>query len=205
MVHRKQHCTWQNNARSLGQKRCHGQRITAESPTRIFRPLQVNLRETGKKFSSYSQECGSVPHRRDVWFTSTNLSYLRHYTSLSFLSSNEFSSSLCVQTGSGAHPASYASVPGVLSPGVKRGQGVTLTAYPHLVPRSRMSMTYTSSSPLSPAWHVAGQLYFTFYLFEALSCSLRFSVSEKQPMDTFCPSVCREFQYRSCWHLSVAF
>jgi hypothetical protein len=27
-------------------------------------------------------------------------------------------------------------VPGVLSPGVKRGRGVTLTTHPHLVPRS---------------------------------------------------------------------
>jgi hypothetical protein len=38
-------------------------------------------------------------------------------------------------------------VPGVLSPGVKRGRGVTLTTHPHLVPRSRMSRSYTSSSP----------------------------------------------------------
>jgi hypothetical protein len=30
-------------------------------------------------------------------------------------------------------------VPGVLSPGLKRGRGVTLTTHPHLVPRSRMS------------------------------------------------------------------
>jgi hypothetical protein len=36
---------------------------------------------------------------------------------------------------------------GVLSPGVKRGRGVTLTTHPHLVPRSRMSMSYTSSAP----------------------------------------------------------
>jgi hypothetical protein len=45
----------------------------------------------------------------------------------------DFSSSPCVQTGSGAHPASYPMVAGVLSPGVKRGRGVTLTTYPHLV------------------------------------------------------------------------
>jgi hypothetical protein len=38
-------------------------------------------------------------------------------------------------------------VPGVLSPGVKRGRGVTLTTHPHLVPRSRMSRSYTSSLP----------------------------------------------------------
>jgi hypothetical protein len=36
-------------------------------------------------------------------------------------------------------------VPGVLSPGVKRGRGVTLTTHPHLVPRLRMSRSYTSS------------------------------------------------------------
>jgi hypothetical protein len=36
-------------------------------------------------------------------------------------------------------------VPGVLSPGVKCGRGVTLTTRSHLVPRSRMSRGYTSS------------------------------------------------------------
>jgi hypothetical protein len=35
----------------------------------------------------------------------------------------------------------------VLSPGVKRGRGVTLTTHPHLVPRSRMSTSYRSSPP----------------------------------------------------------
>jgi hypothetical protein len=33
------------------------------------------------------------------------------------------------------------------STGLKRGQGVTLTAHPHLVPRSRMNRNYTSSPP----------------------------------------------------------
>jgi hypothetical protein len=40
-------------------------------------------------------------------------------------------------------------VPGVLFPRVKCGQGVTLTAHPHLVRRSRMSRSYTSSLPSS--------------------------------------------------------
>jgi hypothetical protein len=35
----------------------------------------------------------------------------------------DFSSSLCVQTGSGAHPSSCPMVPGVLSPGVKARPG----------------------------------------------------------------------------------
>jgi hypothetical protein len=38
-------------------------------------------------------------------------------------------------------------VPGVLSPGLKRGRGVTLIIHPHLVPRSRMSRSYSSSPP----------------------------------------------------------
>jgi hypothetical protein len=56
----------------------------------------------------------------------------------------DFSSSLCVQTFSGAHPASCTMDTGVLSPGVKRGRGVTLTSHPHLVPRSKMSRSYIS-------------------------------------------------------------
>jgi hypothetical protein len=36
-------------------------------------------------------------------------------------------------------------VPEVLSPGVNRGRGVTLTTHPHLVPRLSMSRSYTSS------------------------------------------------------------
>jgi hypothetical protein len=39
-------------------------------------------------------------------------------------------------------------VPGVLSPGIKRGRGVMLTTHPHLVPRLRMSRSYTSSHPI---------------------------------------------------------
>jgi hypothetical protein len=38
-------------------------------------------------------------------------------------------------------------VPGVLSPGLKHGLGVTLTTHPHLVPRLRMNRSYTSSPP----------------------------------------------------------
>jgi hypothetical protein len=48
----------------------------------------------------------------------------------------DFSSSLCVQTGSGAHPASCTTGTGGPFPGVERCRGVTLTTHPHLVPRS---------------------------------------------------------------------
>jgi hypothetical protein len=54
----------------------------------------------------------------------------------------DFSSSLCVQTGSGPTQPPVQWVPGL-----KRGRGVTLTTHPHLLPRSRMSRSYTSSLP----------------------------------------------------------
>jgi hypothetical protein len=38
-------------------------------------------------------------------------------------------------------------VPGVFSPGVKRGRGVTLTTHHHVVPRSWLSRSYTSFPP----------------------------------------------------------
>jgi hypothetical protein len=59
----------------------------------------------------------------------------------------DFASSLCVQTGSGDHPASYPMGSGVLSLGVKRSWFMTWTTHPHLVPRSRMSRSYISSPP----------------------------------------------------------
>jgi hypothetical protein len=59
----------------------------------------------------------------------------------------DFSSSLCVQTGSVPTQPPVQRVPGVFSPRIKRGRGVTLTTNPHLVSRSWMSRSYTSSSP----------------------------------------------------------
>jgi hypothetical protein len=40
---------------------------------------------------------------------------------------DDFSSSFCFQTGSGTLPAPVQWVPGVIFPGLKRGQGETLT------------------------------------------------------------------------------
>jgi hypothetical protein len=58
----------------------------------------------------------------------------------------DFSSNLCVQTGSEAHPASCKMGTGDPFSGAKRGRGVTLTTLPPRAPRSRMS-SYTSSPP----------------------------------------------------------
>jgi hypothetical protein len=43
-------------------------------------------------------------------------------------------------------------IPGVLSPGLKRGRGVTLTTHLKIVPRSIMSRIYTSA----PIWRLYG-------------------------------------------------
>jgi hypothetical protein len=71
-----------------------------------------------------------------------------------------FSSSLCVQTGSEAHPASCTMGTGGPFPGVKRGQGVTLTTHPNLVPRSGMSRSYTSSPPPRASVACSGTAFF---------------------------------------------
>jgi hypothetical protein len=59
----------------------------------------------------------------------------------------DFSSSLCVQTGSGAHPASCTVGTGVPFTGAKGRPGCDADHSPYLVPSSRMSRSYTSSPP----------------------------------------------------------
>jgi hypothetical protein len=54
-------------------------------------------------------------------------------------------SRLCVQTSSEVHPASYPMGTVGPFPGGKTRPGVTLNTHPHLVPRSRMSRSYTFS------------------------------------------------------------
>jgi hypothetical protein len=74
----------------------------------------------------------------------------------------DFSSNLCVQTGSEVHPASCPMGTGGPFPGEKRGRGVTLSTHLHLVPRSGMSRSYISCPP-APPWRVAGLLCFFLY------------------------------------------
>jgi hypothetical protein len=59
----------------------------------------------------------------------------------------DFSSSLCVQNGSEPHPDSCTMGTGGPFPGAKAWPGRDADHSPHLVPRSRMSRSYTSSPP----------------------------------------------------------
>jgi hypothetical protein len=59
----------------------------------------------------------------------------------------DFSSSLCVQIGSGAHPASCTMGTGGPFPRGKARPGRDADHSPHLVPRSWMSRSYISSPP----------------------------------------------------------
>jgi hypothetical protein len=54
---------------------------------------------------------------------------------------------------------------GVLSLGVKRGLGLTLTIHLHLVPRSWMSRSYTSSPPCASIG-VSWDGFYLFYLIQ---------------------------------------
>jgi hypothetical protein len=57
----------------------------------------------------------------------------------------DFSSDLCVQTGSGAHTASCTMNTGSPFPGTRARPG--RDADPYLVPKSKMNRSYTSSPP----------------------------------------------------------
>jgi hypothetical protein len=72
---------------------------------------------------------------------------------------NDFSSNLCVQTGSGAHPASCTMGTEVPFPGGKARPGRDADHSPHLVTGLRMSRSVTLS-PQAPPWRIEGLLYF---------------------------------------------
>jgi hypothetical protein len=59
----------------------------------------------------------------------------------------DFSSNLCVQTGSGAHSTSYPLGTGGPLPGGKTRPGRDADHSAHLMPISKMSRSYTSFSP----------------------------------------------------------
>jgi hypothetical protein len=70
----------------------------------------------------------------------------------------DFSSSLCVQTGSGAHTASCTMGTGGSLPGGKARPGRDADHSPLLVSRLRKHRSYTSCHPNAPLWSVTGPL-----------------------------------------------
>jgi hypothetical protein len=76
----------------------------------------------------------------------------------------DFSSSPCVQTGSGAHPASYPMVTGGLSPGGKARPGRDADHSPPSNAEVKNEQELYLLSPHAPPWRVAGQLYFFFFI-----------------------------------------
>jgi hypothetical protein len=77
----------------------------------------------------------------------------------------DFSSSLCIQTGSGAHPASYPMGTGVLSPGGKARPGRDADHSPPSSAEVKDELELYFLFPHVPPWRVAGQLYLFFLLF----------------------------------------
>jgi hypothetical protein len=119
-------------------------------------------------------------------------------------------------------------VPGVLSPGLKRGRDVTLTAHPHLVPRSRMRRSYISSPPCVSTgvlWdcllllHINRPIYYTHFLtvyscfafkkytgtskfpFRALLCARKctWPKSVKFTIQFTPTNVCFQIEAAECW------
>jgi hypothetical protein len=75
----------------------------------------------------------------------------------------DFSSSLCVQTGSGAHPAYCTMGTGGPFPGGKARPGCDADHSPPSSAEVENEELYLLS-PQAPPWRVEGLLYFTFFL-----------------------------------------
>jgi hypothetical protein len=73
----------------------------------------------------------------------------------------DFSSSLCVQTGSGAHPASYSMGTGGPFPGGKARPGLDADHSPPSSAEVKNEQELYLLSPHAPPWRVAGSLYLT--------------------------------------------
>jgi hypothetical protein len=82
----------------------------------------------------------------------------------------DFSSSLCVQTGSAAHPAFCTMGTEGPFPGGKARPGRDADHSPHLVPRSRMSRSYTSFLPSAFVACSGTDLAFRFVILRRASC-----------------------------------
>jgi hypothetical protein len=94
----------------------------------------------------------------------------------SLAEAKDFSSSLCVQTGSGAHPASCPMSTMGPFPGGKAQPGRDADHSPHKVPTSRMSRSYTSSPPSAFMACSGKALAFGFFLLKPKGAWIAHSV-----------------------------
>jgi hypothetical protein len=88
----------------------------------------------------------------------------------------DFSSSLCVHAGSGAHPASYPMGTGGPFPGCKAQPGRDADHTSNLVVKPRMSRSYTSSPPCR-LHCCSGTAFYKRYLIPALEDTYSVSVT----------------------------
>jgi hypothetical protein len=76
----------------------------------------------------------------------------------------DFPSNLCVQTGSGAHPASCPMGTGGPFPGGKARPGRDADHSPHVMPRSRMSRSYIPL-PLRACMACSGAVFTKLFIY----------------------------------------
>jgi hypothetical protein len=79
----------------------------------------------------------------------------------------DFSCSFCVQTGSGAHPASC-----IMGTGGKARPGRDADHSPHLLPGSRMSRSYIPPLPPSASMACRGTALLLLLLLAVLTCEI---------------------------------
>jgi hypothetical protein len=75
---------------------------------------------------------------------------------------------------------------GVLSPGLKHGQGITQATHPNLVPRSRISRSCTSC----PSKHLLGVLWDSFIFFFLVNTSKTLAISYMNNYVCFQAMIC---------------
>jgi hypothetical protein len=104
----------------------------------------------------------------------------------------DFSSSPCVQTGSGAHPASY-------TMGKARPRRDANHSPPHPVPRLSMGRSYTSSPPMCHNGS-GGQL---FTVLSATTSSLKIArFNPQSTAERYCADT-QATRIRNAWYLSL--
>jgi hypothetical protein len=123
----------------------------------------------------------------------------------------DFSSSLCVQTSSGAHPAPYLTGTGRPFPGGKAWPGRDADHSPPSSVEVKYEYELYLLSPHVSPWHVAGQLYFFTLLHQTAFTNVPYMYwkqLEKREMYHLPPNKCTTFriilyliQTMYCYHV----